>query len=396
MNVGAFSTVIAFFVFFLVGGCNLDDRVVDWYPYYKIERTEPYGLFVFNAEIERISPKFSKVERLKEGVARHYEQLMGDMLGRRRTYLYIDEMDKMNKKSKDALKQLAYDGHYVFISSHNVFNADFIDHFAFEFQNDLLSIDYENDTLYFLSAEQKILASSDKIRSLENFQITDTSWALPLGYYQVKGGKAFCNFMALRYGAGILFLHSNPEVFTNYFLLRDHNHCYTESLASFWGGGEIKWFVNYKQEYEDGYVMHSYLMEQPALKTAWYLLWILLVFAVFTYAKRTQRIIPVVLPKQNLSVDYVKRLAQFHLLQKNYKGLIDRQLLVLLDKLRNEYRMDTSLIDESFTERMRLITNCDKSAAEDIVRFINKQKLRSNASKSDFEELWQIMKKLNL
>lgn len=401
MNVGRFSTIITFLVYFLVGGCNFNDRVVDWYPYYKIERTEPYGLFVFNAEIEKMSPKLAEIDRLNESVTRHYDkQTESNTKGyynRRRTYLYIDEADKMNKQSKDAIKQLAYDGHYVFISSHSIFDEEFIDHFAFEYQKDFLTINYEADTLYFLSAEQKILASSDRIRSLENFYIIDTTWALPLGYYQFeKGGKAYCNFMALRYGTGVLFLHSNPEVFTNYFLLKDKNYNYTESVASFWGGGEIKWFVNYTQEYDENYGLLSYMMKQPALKTAWYMLWLLLLVAVFTYAKRTQRIIPIVLPKQNFSVDYAKRLAQFHLLQKNYHGLIEKQLLVLLDKLRSEYRMDTSQIDESFAERMHLITNCDKIAAEDLVRFINKQKVRSIAFDFDFEELRQIMKRLNL
>ena len=202
--------------------------------------------------------------------------------------------------------------------------------------------------------------------------------------------------MALRHGDGILFLHSNPEVFTNYFLLNGTNWRYTEELISHWNYREVKWFVNYAYEFDEDYGLLTYMMNQPALKTAWYLLWALLLIAVFTYAKRMQRVIPIVEPKKNYSVDYAKRLAQFHLLQKNYHGLIDKQITILLDKLRSEYRMDTSQIDNSFADRMHLITNCNKFAAEDLVNFIKKHRVRSIAFDFDFEELRRILQKLNL
>ncbi len=384
--------------------CGAGDRVVDWSPYYRTERTEPYGLYIFNEELEKIKPKFKDVDRLKRSVATQYNKESDEILNRSvyspKTYLYIDEENKMNQASREAIKEIAYYGNHVFIATHNFDFEEFRDHFAFSYEQyfGLNLLDRENkETVTFSIGEKAIQAQSDRIRGLEYFNITDEEWAIPLGYFQVNNDKQkYCNFMALRYGDGLIFLHTNPEVFTNYFLLQENNSRYTEELMSHWNYREIFWFVNYAFEFDEDYSLLTYMLKQPALKTAWYLLWTLLLIAVITYAKRMQRIIPVMEPKKNYSVDYAKRLAQFHLLQKNYHGLIDKQITILLDKLRSEHRMDTSQIDDAFADRMHLVTNCRKMDAEDLVNFIKKHRVRSVAFDFDFEELRRILKKLNI
>lgn len=392
-------------LWFVLGACGIGDRVVDWTPYYRIERTEPFGLYVFNEEVEKLSPQFRTVERLKRGVNTQYQKESNNIINQiaqaPKTYLYIDEENKMNQASREAIKEFAYYGNHVLIAMHDFDFEEFQEHFAFsyhQYSSHSHNLFNNSDTVNLSIGEKSIGAQVDRYSSLEYFNITDEEWAIPLGYFHLNENKEekYCNFLALRHGDGIMFLHTNPEVFTNYFLLQRKNAAYTEELISHWNFSEIKWFVNYAYEFDEDYGLLTYMMNQPALRTAWYLLWILLFIAVFTYAKRMQRIIPVVESKKNYSIDYAKRLAQFHLLQKNYHGLIDKQLTILLDKLRNEHRMDTSQIDDSFALKMHLVTNCSKIAAEDLVRFIIKHRVRTLAFDFDFEELRQILKKLNV
>jgi hypothetical protein len=89
-------------------------------------------------------------------------------------------------------------------------------------------------------------------------------------------------------------------------------------------------------------------------------------------------------------------MSQFHLLEKNYHGLIETQILLILDKLRNEHRIDTSQIDDSFAEKTHNATNCNIYAAQEFVRYLKKQKSRTVAFDFDFEELKKIVNKLNL
>ena len=391
---------LAIIALFVLGACGYGAREVDWFPYYEIGSKEPYGLYVFNAELDKIQPKFLRINRLKSGVYTAYEsefQKNSKKNALHKTYLYIDEDNKMNSQSRQRLLDLAYYGSHVFIATQNFEFDEFnnFDAFSFVGGSDVFSSD--KDTLELTLEKKESRVKSDRFRGLSYFTISDTSWAYPLGYFQKnEESPAYCNFLALRYGDGIIYMHSNPEVFTNYFLLNANNHVYLESLLSYLKFGEIVWFVDYNYEFDEDYGLLTYILNQPGLRMAWYLCWILLIFVVFTYAKRTQRIIPIQIPKKNYSVDYTKRLAQFHLIQKNYHGLIDKQIVLFLDKLRVQHRLDTSTIDEDFAERMYLLSNCDKLAAQEFVNYIRKHRARSVAFDFDFEELRKIIKRLNL
>lgn len=385
----------------LVLGSCVSEKTVDWYPYYKTNRTEPYGLYIFNEEIDKMIPQFSKVERLRRGVgslySAEYELNNDNFEFSPNTLVYIDDANKMNTKSREAVLNYAYDGNYVFISSHDF---DFLE-FYFDECNYYRSFFYfpqTSDTVCFSLEGSGVKAYSDKITSLEYFDIVDTNWAVPLGYFYDPANpeNKKCNFLAISYGYGIIFMHTNPEVFTNHFLLEGNNWNYVEKVISRWSQGNVRWFVNYAHEFDGEYSLLSYIMGQPALKYAWYLLWILLGFAIFTYAKRMQRVIPVVLPKKNYTVEYAKNISEFHLQEKNYHGLIEKQILVILDKLRTDHRLDISNIDSRFADSMHKALNCNLEEAEEFVAFIKKQRERTIAFSFDFEELRKILDKLNL
>lgn len=389
-------------VFIILTACqsNESSKEVNWNPTFRVESTDPFGLFIFSEEIEKIKPTFSKIRRIFKGVSAiadgEYDELY-DPDERHSTYLYIDAYDKMNTESRNTLMDFAYNGAHVFISSWDIHYGDFQFN-GFTARSESFLWMNSKDTLSLSIDEKKPLAFSDNIKRRTYFEITDSTWAQPLGYYQSQSviSSKRCNFVAMRHGYGIVYFHTMPEVFSNFFLLTGNNSEYLEQVISQFKFGQFKWFVNYVQEYEGEYSLLKYMFEQPGLTMAWYLLWILLAIAVFTYAKRMQRIIPIVNPKKNFSVEYAKGLAQFHLLKKNYHGLIDKQIVVLLDKLRNEYRLDTSVLDHDFAQRMHAVTNCNRIAAEDFVKYVQKQRVRTVAFDFDFEELRLILKRLNL
>ena len=46
------------------------------------------------------------------------------------------------------------------------------------------------------------------------------------------GEEELPNFLKIQYGKGAVFVHTNPVVFTNYFLLKD-TYSYTEQVFSY-------------------------------------------------------------------------------------------------------------------------------------------------------------------
>ncbi len=374
------------------------NRSVDWFPYYELEKTTPFGLYIFNAELDLVTPKFADVTRTTRSVSGIVERELKKIpFERTTTYLYIDAHCKMNSASRQALKEMAYSGAHVFIASHELNHPEFLVEGA-AYRSNSMFFNLGHDSLHLFLNDGKISGSCDRIQEKSYFEILDSSQVVPLGYYSKseKSSERFCNFIAVRYGEGLIYYHTMPEVFTNYFLKIKDNYKYTQALISHWKFGNIFWFVNYKTEFEGDYGMLSYLFSQPALTAAWYLLWLILILAVFTYAKRTQRTIPVLRTKSNFSLEYAKGVARFHLLQRNYHGLIEKYLVVFLDKMRSEYRLDTSTIDIDFAHKLHAMTNCDRLAAEDFVKFVKKHRSRSVSFDFDFEELRVLIKKINL
>ena len=135
---------------------------------------------------------------------------------------------------------------------------------------------------------------------------------VPLGYH----GEQQINFIRIPFGKGNFFLHCNPIVFSNYFLSKEENLTYLSTVLSYLDGEHILWDEFSKIPYSQNKNATSsplyYVMDQPSLKYAWYLmLFTIIVYIAFT-AKRTQRIIPVLEEKSNSSLAFMELVSTLH------------------------------------------------------------------------------------
>lgn len=383
-----------------LAACDSPKTPVDWSKNYNTKKKSPFGLYVLDKEIENMYYGFKKVERVNKKISDYlydnaysYEYAMDE--NKNSTFFYIDDTSKLYPSSINAvLDEFVAYGNQAFVSVNKMPETWLADMGIEMVQMNSLN----KSASYSLTSSNKKF-SMDLLNNIEYFVLPDEDWIIPLGYVEPFGseGKLYCNFFAYNYGEGIVFLHASPEMFSNYSFLKMNNGDYVSGVLSNLHGNKILWFNNYKRDRnEQEYSLLSYIMSQPALKAAWYMLWLIALLFVLMKAKRVQRIIPVFLRKRNYSVDYTKRMSQFHLLEKNYHGLIETQILLILDKLRTEHRIDTSQIDDSFAEKMQNATNCNIHGAREFVRYMSKQRSRSVAFDFDYDELLKIVNKLNL
>ncbi len=400
-------TYLVFLLFAFLAGwltsCRESSREVDWSRNYRTYKKTPFGLYILNREIESMQHGFKKIEIIDESIpqylsSRRYDYQYAIASEKNHTFFYVDNHPRMFTSTvKSILEDFVVYGNQAFVSMHDM-PKEF-----FEFYSIELSI-FKNPSnkANFVLANSEQKYSLDIIDEFEYFDIEDVNWVVPLGYIETLGDedKRYCNFLAFPYGDGVVFLHSSPEMFTNYSMLSGNNSRYVSSVLSHLNRNKIIWFPNYDKERDKlsdfSYSRLSYIMSQPGLKAAWYMLWFILLLFVLTKIKRVQRIIPIFARKKNFSVDYAKRMAQFHLLEKNYNGLIETQIILILEKLRTDYRLDTTLVDDAFAEKMHKATNCNPHGAREFVRYLSKQRIRTVAFESDFEELMKIINKLNL
>jgi hypothetical protein len=386
---------------FFASSCKDDPKnllPVDWDPYYTANKKEPFGLYVFNAEIDKLSNGFKKVERVRKtvtdkfGYAHDYYDTNNDF-----GILYIDYKNKMESWSVESLLDgPVYYGAHVLVSAHNLPTEYYKDVAVKEEYQPIIE---EKIRLRVQGSTQTF--AIDKLKDLHYFEVFESDVVEALGYFYFDSDptKKYCNFLKFEFGMGAVYLHTTPEVFANYALLNCNTSSYVSSVLSQFKQSKLLWFTNYPNDYQDDQPEQGllrYIKQQPALRIAWNLLWLLLLLFVLTKVKRTQRIIPVIDKKQNYSMEYTKRIAEFHLLEQNYHSLIDKEITLILEKLRNEHRMDTSVINDTFKEKLELAINCSTGVAQAFVNYLKRHKGATVAHKQDFKDFQIIVKRMNL
>lgn len=121
-------------------------------------------------------------------------------------------------------------------------------------------------------------------------------------------------FVQVNYGKGQFYLHNLPLAFTNYFIVNARTNRHAFQALSYLPKQQVYWDEYQKQGRfaENESSIFRYILSQPALKMAYLLtLACLLLFAIFT-GKRKQRIIPVINPPKNVSLEFVKTIGNMY------------------------------------------------------------------------------------
>lgn len=148
-------------------------------------------------------------------------------------------------------------------------------------------------------------------------------------------------------------MHLQPTAFTNFHLLKGNHYQYAEKVASYLPEGKIYWFLKSNSDESISNSPLRYIFSQPALKWAWYFFLIgIVVFMIFN-AKRKQRVVPIIAPLPNLTVEFTKTIGNLYYHEGDHDNIIEKKIIYFLEKTRNEYLLDTQNLDESFILKMQ-------------------------------------------
>jgi hypothetical protein len=140
----------------------------------------------------------------------------------------------------------------------------------------------------------------------------------------------------MKFGEGEFFIHNQPYAFTNYNILKRNNAEYVFKVFSYLDNQTIIWDDNYKPGQESSTPLR-YILSQKALRAAWYTILGLAFVFMFFSSKRVQRIIPVVAPPENSSLEFARTLGNLYMNSKNHKDIAKKKYNYWLDFLREEY-----------------------------------------------------------
>ncbi|GAB3987392.1 hypothetical protein GCM10028807_07420 [Spirosoma daeguense] len=355
-------------------------KPINWSPTYQNDDKIPFGtqaLFELLPDVMQQAP----IQTTRLPI---YNFLSETKLTTPSNYVFICQ--EFNAEAPDLKKLLPYvlRGNNVFISAYDLPDSLGI---ALGFKTDLQEPTKADTTLrqYFVNPQLR-KASGYNFRHDDgrNFLVIKKPERITvLG----RNARKEPIFIRIQYGKGQFFIHNLPLAFTNYYVLDNKTSDYAFKALSYLPALPTYWDEYQKQGRfdEDQQSIFRYIRSQPALNWAYYLIIFgLILYAIFA-GKRTQRIIPVVEPPNNMSLDFVKTVGRMYFHQGNHDNLARKKIHYFLADLRERYNLNTNVLDKEFTETLAHKSGVSLDEASDLIRLLrNAQK---SISLSEFDLL---------
>jgi len=200
-----------------------------------------------------------------------------------------------------------------------------------------------------------------------------------------KGNYSNC-YTSIRYGKGIILLHTIPQAFTNQFLKSKTGREYIETALSYLPKGTVLWDDYTQFVVDDGSLemdkgnnnqsktgqkintksMISFLMKSPQLRWAYLIILCgMLLFIVFM-GKRRQKIIPTALSNINTSLEFTETISRIYLAQGQHNKLIKHMETVFKNKMKTRYFIKY-LDDNTYVERISKKSGISETEIRDLL-----------------------------
>ncbi len=209
----------------------------------------------------------------------------------------------------------------------------------------------------------------------------DTAFTKVLGVNEKKEP----DYILLFWGKGRIYLHVAPRVFSNYFLLSGNNHEYLENVLSYLRSDpkNIYWDEYYKNtnpnrrkgnndSNEDNFSSLSVIRQHPPLLWAFWLGIIGLLLFILFNAKRKQRIINVVKPNINTTVNFTETVGRLYLQKKDNNHIAEKMITYFYEHIRNKYFINTSKIDDEFINSLSGKSGVPKETTQQLFSLIDR------------------------
>ncbi len=195
------------------------------------------------------------------------------------------------------------------------------------------------------------------------------------------------NFVEVKVGDGAFYYNLNPIAFTNYYMLKDGKHQYAVEALSYLNDGPV-FFDDYGKAGRK--VITSplrFILTQPSLKWAYYIALLCIAIYMIFASKRRQRIIPIVEPLKNNTVDFTKTIGNLYYQTGDHTSIINKKINYFLEKLRSRYFVNTNDLNNTFIKRLAEKSGKSLKETEDVISYINQLRGKSMHNEHELKQL---------
>ncbi|ALR31684.1 hypothetical protein ATE47_14715 [Chryseobacterium sp. IHB B 17019] len=330
----------------------------DWRKNFDLNQKSPFGLFVFDHEIKNLFK--NKVKKIDQTPYDYYNQ------NKKESHNILIIESEIDRQSWNKILNAVSTGSDAMLIVSEI-PRDISD--SIGYYDSKISFEDENVLKLTDTKYQNDFIKLDKFPSGRGFTFIKPNVEV-LGKTVEKNNTDQANFIKIKFGKGNIYVHCEPLFITNYYLLKSGNVKYTQDVFSYLEDKETLWFVESNSKTSQFFL--RFILSNPALKYAWWVLLGGLVLFIFFNAKRKQRIVPVIEPLKNTSVDFVKSIGNLYLQEGDFHDMMAKKAQYFLNKVRMDLLIDTQNLDEEFAKKLQLKTGKPMEMINEAVGFIKK------------------------
>jgi hypothetical protein len=339
-------------------------RQFSWNVTYSHKDKNPYGTFALNS----LLPDLFENRTVRNSYQTLYE--LKDSLARTDNVLIVASNFHAGKEDLEALLGHVHKGGSAFVSAQ---------YFA----------SIMEDTLDF-STKDYLFENTDILLRSDTTHLRFTNPAMDSAaryYYKADDVHQFFNrfdtarfsvvtrnslnqpvTLKTKWGDGVLLLNCTPMAFTNIYLLEHENHSFASRSFSYLPPADVERTEFYHLGRMESATPLRFILSNEALRWAYYLTVIsILLFMIFE-AKRKQRIIPIIPPLPNTTVQFVATIGNLYFQHADHKNIADKKINFLLEQIRSRYFIPTNKLDDTF---IRLLAQKSGKPEGEVIELFN-------------------------
>jgi hypothetical protein len=355
-------------------------KPIDWQATYKNSEKIPFGTQALFELLPDVMPK-SAIESVRLPA---YNFLTETKLPSRSNYVFINQSFTADENDLKPLLTYVRRGNNVFISAYSLPDT----------LGKVLGFKADEKASYKADTTLRQNFTNPQLRSPKGYnffhddgrnylKIKDARHVTVLG----RNARKEPVFIRIQYGKGQFFVHNLPLAFTNYYVLDTKSSDYAFKALSYLPALPTYWDEYQKQgRFDEGQQsIFRYIRSQPPLNWAYYLVVFgLILYAIFA-GKRTQRIIPVLEPPKNTSLDFVKNVGRLYFQRGDHDNMARKKIQYFLADIRERYGLDTTVLDKAFTETLARKSGSSPDETTQLVQLL--RDAQKSISLSEFDLL---------
>lgn len=342
-------------------------KIFDWDPTLSSIDKNPFGSYILHEQLQQLFPTAKiQTHRIPPYNVLH------DKEEHNSAYIMLAPEIEIGKTDLDEMLQYVRNGNVIFISAYDV-TSELLDTLGIKLRDAASIINQDSTSINFTSPS----LAANKFYTFKRATID--------GYFSELSKKdstvvlgmrkdSMPNFIKRQYGKGYFLVHAAPICFTNYFMLSDNNKDYTAKALSYLPAGisMLHWDEYFKQGREGSNTPLRFFLSNPFLHWALLLTVAILLIYIFFEMKRRQRIIPIIEPLRNTTLDFVETVSSVYYSSHDNKSIAAKKTQFWLEYIRQRYYLSTNYLNDVFVQQLQRKSGVSKELIETILNNIKR------------------------